>query len=208
MIISSYFSSGKMVSLEATREVLSQALSDEKGLLWVNMEKPTVEEEALLSEVFHFHHLAIEDCISQAHHSAKIDDYRDHLFIITHSINYNAPGDQLETSELRMFLGKNYVVTVHWTLLRGVDSIRERCQENSSLLERGSDFLVYTILDAQVDDFMPMLDHLSERIDEIEEEVLQNLTQKTSARILLFRRDVLTLKRVAAPQLEVINRVS
>ena len=172
------------------------------------MEKPTTEEESLLSEVFHFHHLAIEDCISQAHHSAKIDDYSDHLFIITHSINYNAPGEQLETSELRMFLGKNYVVTIHWTPLRGVGLIRKRCQEDASFLERGSGFLAYAVLDAQVDEFMPVLDQLSDRINDIEEEVLQNPTQKTSARILLFRRDVLTLKRVAAPQLEVINRLS
>ena len=208
MFTSFYFTSGKMVFLEATREAISQALTDEKGLLWVNMEKPTAEEEALLSEAFHFHHLAIEDCISQAHHPPKIDDYRDYLFIITHGINYDAPRDQLETSELRMFLGKNYVVTVHWALLRGVDSIRKRCHEDASLLERGSDFLAYAILDAQVDEFMPVLDQLSDRIDEIEEEVLQNPTQKTSARLLSFKRNVLTLRRIAAPQLEVINRLS
>ncbi|MBE9501655.1 MAG: magnesium/cobalt transporter CorA [Chloroflexi bacterium] len=172
------------------------------------MERPTVEEEALLSEVFHFHHLAIEDCISQAHHPPKIDDYRDYLFIITHGVNHEAPRDQLETSELRMFLGKNYVVTVHWAPLRGVASIRERCQEDTSLLERGSDSLAYVILDAQVDDFMPVLDQLSERIDGIENEVLQNPTKKTSERILLFKRDVLALNRIAAPQLEVINRLS
>ena len=204
MITSFYFTYGKIVSLEATRQALSQALADEKGLLWVNMESPTAEEEALLSEVFQFHHLAIEDCISQAHHLPKIDDYRDYLFIITHGINYDTPRDQLETSELHMFLGKNYVVTAHWAPLRGIASIMERCQEDTSLLERGSDFLAHAILDTQVDGFIPVLEQLSERIDEIENEALQNPSQDTSARILLFKRDVLTLKRIAAPQLEVI----
>ena len=208
MITSSYFSSGKIISTEANRETLSQALADEKGLLWVNMERPTAEEETLLSQVFHFHHLAIEDCISQAHHSPKIDGYRDYIFIITHGINYEAPRDQLRTSELRMFLGRNYVVTVCWAPLREVASIRERCQEDTSLLERGSDFLAYTVIDAQVDEFTPVLDRLSEYIDEVENEVLQNPTQETSARILLFKRDVLTLRRIVAPQLEVINRLS
>jgi magnesium transporter len=208
MITSLYFSSGKMESLEPTRQALSQALADEKGLLWVNMEKPTAEEEALLSEVFHFHHLAIEDCISQGHHLPKIDDYRDYLFIITHGISHGSPQTQLRTSELHMFLGRNYVVTVHWAQLRGVASVRERCHEDMSLLERGSDFLTYTILDAQVDDFMPVLDRLSERISEIENEALQNPTQKVSARILHFKRDVSTLKRIAAPQLEITNRLS
>jgi len=208
MITSFYFTYGKIVSLEATRQALSQALADEKGLLWVNMESPTAEEEALLSDVFQFHHLAIEDCISQAHHLPKIDDYRDYLFIITHGINYDTPRDQLETSELHMFLGKNYVVTAHWVPLRGIASIMERCQEDTSLLERGSDFLAHAILDTQVDGFIPVLEQLSERIDEIENEALQNPSQDTSARILLFKRDVLTLKRIAAPQLEVINRLS
>src|SRR6185369_8108794 len=87
-------------------ELLTQ---HETAFHWIDLEDPTVKEATLLEDPFHFHPLAIEDCLSEVHHP-KLDDYESYIFVIVHGVRFDAPNDQFITRELDIFLGKNYLI--------------------------------------------------------------------------------------------------
>jgi len=95
-----------------TPEQMAQALQNPEGLLWVSLEQPVEEEiHAVLRDVFHFHPLAIEDCMSDGYQAPKVDVFSNYLFIIVHALRPDFPLDRLDTVELNCFLGQNYLVT-------------------------------------------------------------------------------------------------
>jgi len=121
-------------------EQIRTLLTTREGLLWIDIEDVTSEDADLLSNVFCFHPLAVADCVSKNIHPPKVDDFEDYLFIIVHGINYNIESDVEETTELALFLGKNYLVTAHNVSLRAVASVLNRVQVNTRPVRRGADF--------------------------------------------------------------------
>jgi len=121
-------------------EQIRTLLTTRGGLLWIDIEDVTSEDADLLSNVFCFHPLAVADCVSKNIHPPKVDDFEDYLFIIVHGINYNIESDVEETTELALFLGKNYLVTAHNVSLRAAASVLNRVQVNTRPVRRGADF--------------------------------------------------------------------
>lgn len=187
---------------------ISKCLSDRKGLLWVDLEDPTPQEISILSDVFAFHPLAIEDCLSPQLQHPKIDDYGEYLFLIFHAVLPDFPLDITDTVELNIFVGGNFLVTFHRLPLKSLAGAWERAERDERILGKGAHFLLHAILDALVDDYLPILDHMDELIDGIEAEVFKNPTQATLSRIFTAKRDTLYLRRVLAPQREVLLRLS
>src|SRR5512134_86092 len=90
---------------------ISQVLQDPAGLLWVSLEQPDeAEVQTILADTFHFHPLAIEDCLSDGYQPPKVDIFDDYLFIVVHALQPDFPLDNLDTMELNCFLGRNYLV--------------------------------------------------------------------------------------------------
>ena len=85
-----YYSESGALTSELTRSQMQAALESGKGLLWVDIFETTADDGALLADVFHFHRLAIEDCIEEQIHPPKIDDYEDYLFSVFHGVNHSA----------------------------------------------------------------------------------------------------------------------
>jgi magnesium transporter len=190
---------------------MAQALQDAEGLLWVSLEQPTEAEiQTILADTFHFHPLAIEDCLSDGYQAPKVDIFGDYLFIIVHALQPNFPLDQFDTMELNCFLGRNYLVTSHrHPQMPPVQAVWERLARDERPLTRGADFLCYTILDRLVDEYMPLLDVMDEEIDRLEDEVvLKRPKPDVLERILSLKHSILTLRRIIAPQREVMNRLS
>ncbi|MBI2845985.1 MAG: magnesium/cobalt transporter CorA [Chloroflexi bacterium] len=183
-------------------------LRDKQGLLWLDLEDPSPHEVAILSEVFRFHPLAIEDCLSPELQHPKIDDYEDYLFLIFHAVLPDFPLDITDTVELNIFVGRNFLVTYHRTAVQSLSRVWERKERDERVMSRGSHFLLYTLLDTLVDDYLPILDQMDDIIDGIEHEVFRNPTQETLSRIFSAKRDTLYLRRVLAPQREVLLRLS
>ena len=145
-----------------------------KALHWIDIEDPTPEEAAILTDPFHFHPLAIEDCLTEVHHP-KLDDYEDYVFFIVHGIRFDAPTDQFITRELDIFLGPDYLITHHRGPMRSINSAMELCGRN--LLQsfgRGVDFLVHHILDQMFDHYFPNLDAIEDKIQLVQVEVFEN----------------------------------
>ena len=198
---------GKLLD-QLSMEQIKNFLATGEGLLWVDIEDVTNEDAELLSNVFCFHPLAVEDCVSKNIHPPKIDDFEDYLFIIVHGINYYIESDVVETTELALFVGKTYVVTSHDVPMRSVSSMLERVRKDGRPMRRGVDFLAHDFIDALVDNIMPTIDEMNDKSAIIEAEALQEPKRETLASIMQLKRCILALERVLSPQRGIIDRLS
>jgi magnesium transporter len=189
-------------------EQIRDFLATGEGLLWVDIEDVTNEDAELLSNVFCFHPLAVADCISKNIHPPKIDDFEHYLFIIVHGINYLIESEVVETTELALFLGKNYVVTSHDVPMRSVSSMLDQVRKDGRPMRRGVDFLVHDLVDALVDNFMPTIDEMDVKNDQLEAEALHEPKRQTLISIMQLKRSILALTRVILPQREIVNGLS
>src|ERR1700709_467053 len=129
MIHSFIFSEGKIVGRDLELEALRLVQADKGLIVWVDLDNPTDEEsKAVLEGLFHFHPLAIEDCLTPSS-LPKIEDYDDYLFMVTHGVDFTKQA-KFATTELDLFLGKEFLVTFHRTSLRSVAGLIERLTKN------------------------------------------------------------------------------
>lgn len=203
-----YLSAEGELRLDLDEQEVRAAFESKKGLLWVDVEGTTGEDVDFLERVFHFHHLALEDCVSTQIHAPKIDDFGDHLFIIVHGIDYTSASNIVETTELCIFLGSHFVVSSHRVPLYSVDSVAKLVEDDGRLMKRGPDFLAHALVDALVDNFLPSVDRMSEVAEDIEEEAIRGPQQSTLEAILKLKRSTLQMHRIMAPQREIMNRLS
>ena len=141
-------------------------------------------------------------------HSLRIDNFGEYLFMIVHGINHFADSDIVETAELALFLGRNYVVSSHDIPLYSVEFTRRQVEEDSHSLKRGADFLAYIIIDALIENIRPMIDRMIDIGEDIGEEVLRDPKKSTLESILRLKRSTLKLHRLMIPQRENMNRLS
>lgn len=172
---------------------------------WIELTDPTEADLNLLRERFNFHPLALEDC-SHLDQRPKLEEFRDHLFVVTQGVKCAAtPPHALDLLELHAFLGNNYLVTVHSTLIPSLDATWERCKHGPSPLARGADFVYYLLADALTDLGFPVLDTISDELADIEVELINNPKQRSLERIFELRRRLATMRKLMAPQRETLT---
>jgi magnesium transporter len=208
MIHSFIFSEGKLVGRDLEFEALRLVLADKGLIVWVDLDSPTDEEtKAVLEGLFHFHPLAIEDCVTPSP-LPKIEDYEDYLFMVTHAVDFSRQ-EKFASTELDLFLGKEFLVTYHRTPLRSVTALVERLAKSAGAGPRGPDRLAHTLLDLLVDNYTPMLAELHEELEEIETIVLRkDASDKFVSELLHVRGDFTKLRQIVRPQREVIERLA
>ena len=175
--------------------------------VWVDLLNPTKEETRILTDVFRFHELSVEDAVSEIHHP-KIEAYPNYLYLILHGIDFRAREHMFRTLDVDFFLGPNYLVTVHSGESRSIRRMSEICRRNSQALGEGPAALMHRIVDAMVDNYRPEVEKLNERLDKLEKEVFQRADPILARRILDFKRDVASLRRVVLPQRDAVGRLA
>ncbi len=181
---------------------------DPKVLHWIDLDCPTPEEARILEDPFHFHPLAIEDCLVDVNHP-KVDDYESYVFLIVHAVGFDHQSGEFRTSELDMFLGPNYLVSHHEGPIAGVTSAAEQCARGLiTSLPRGVDFLTYQILDQLFEQYVPNLDLLEDRIESVQGEVFEAKGPGVLEQIFDLKRDVSQLRRICTPERELVHRLS
>src|SRR5688572_6131845 len=203
---------GKLSVRERVEDV---ALPGESTLRWVDLRGDERGLERLRAE-FSFHPLAIEDC-KVFDQRPKLEEYRDHLFLVTQSFaaeanEANAAGRTerssfveiahagLELYELHAFLGKNYLVTVHASDIAALEQVWARVTENPALLERGVDFVYYLIASRLVEANFPLLDAITDELEQIEDRVLSAPVRSDLTRIFELKRRLVLMRKVLSPQ--------
>src|SRR5688572_10623661 len=175
--------------------------------VWVDLETPTPEEAEVLTRVFSFHPLAIEDCWHEPQHP-KVDDYGDYLFVVVHGVRYDAERDEFRTHELNIFLGANFLVTFHSFHSRSVEATQSYVRRNPHVMARGMDFMLHHVLDRVIDNYFPKLDIIEDKIEELETAVFTEPRAELLSRVFDLRRTVTHLRRVATQEREVLIGIS
>ncbi len=205
---------GACVEEGFTRDDLPALLTDEKNVVWVDLKGETDEDieetREVLTNVFKFHYLTIEDCI-ETRNQPKIDAFPDYLYFIVHGVKpEETTSSSFSTKELDGYLGKNYVVTFHRESFLSLKLVKQHIRSSTYSIQRGSAYLMHQILDRIVDLYMPLVDDFDISISKLEARVFQ--MKKTNnailGEIMDLRRSVARLKRITSRQLEVLYRIS
>lgn len=205
-----YFPPTEAPSFDHTLDEIENLVNHPGAFVWVSLEKTTPEEvNRVLADTFHFHPLSVEDCVSSGYQPPKVDDFGTYIFLILHALHCVDHFDEMETKELNLFLGHNYLVTSYIDdEMAPIRKTLQRLQRDERMAHNGPDFLCHAILDYLVDEFMPLLDELEEEIEVLEDKVVEKPTPDTLQRILSMKHVILTLRRAIMPQREILNRLS
>ncbi|MEM1525433.1 MAG: magnesium transporter CorA family protein [Nitrososphaerales archaeon] len=171
-----------------------------KGITWINIEKPTREHITLLAQRYPFHRLDLEDCLSKIQLS-KVDEYENYLFIILHFPILNESG-MIQSSQVSIFLGEDYLITIHQGDLKPLVEFFQSCKNEENrrekLINKGSAFLLYHIIDSLVDNIFPILDKLVGELNEVEDKVFDEKIEAVRE-VTLLRRKIADLRRITFP---------
>jgi magnesium transporter len=204
------------ISMQSDEATLLKAIRDKRAVFWLDMDKPSDDELALLDEVFGFHPLAIEDTI-QYNQRPKIESYNHigdtcnsgYFYMVIHGPDLSTFKEKLRTKELDIFVSERYLVTCHdETMLSVLDALTKVRAGPGAVLDAGVDMLLHYILDHVIDHYLPILDWMQEQIDELEEEAVGDPSQDLLVRIGQKKRELLNLRRVIAPQREVLAQLT
>jgi len=208
MIRAIYFSADGGLRSDLSVEDFPALLRPPRGVLWVDFEcTPAEADEPVLREVFGFHPLAVDDALQETH-VPKIDDWENYLYIVMEAVNFQRGGGNVETVELDVFLGKNYIVTHHDLPIPSLNRLWETSQHNERHLKLGADHLLYKLADELVVDYMLTIEEMDEEIEWIEDQVFEDPTTETVQRIFTLKRATMHLRRVVSPMREVFNKLA
>jgi magnesium transporter len=171
--------------------------------IWVDC-TPEPENIDWLASRFGFHPLALEDAANAGQRS-KFEDYPGTAFIVLHRLSEDPDGEAAGNKELHAFLTADALVTVHDRPIAELDAVFERVKGDPEVLRRGPDFALYLVYDAITDAHFALADRLSDEVETLNEETLENPREKEAlARISHLRRQLAHLRRRLAPQREVL----
>jgi magnesium transporter len=202
-----YHKGNNEIIKELSSNEMKDAVQSEKGELWLDLVNPSKEEMDILEKVFELHPLTLEDCIN-TNTRPKIEQFEKYMFIVMHAAATTPRAQRVRTIELNICLGKNFIITIHQESIKGVEIAVDRAQKNPAMMSKGPDSLLHLIIDSLVDNYLPVLDVMDNKIGSIETQVLKNPTQKTLNNIFAVKKDVMYLRRFIGPQRDTVNFLS
>lgn len=210
---------------------ISDVLTSPDSVVWLDIEAPTNEDVKILRDEFGFHPLAIEDA-TRAHERPKVDAYEHavlqhplapddetpsppadgeipgrqaYYFVVFYEAEFDGSRDRVMVEAINLFVGMNYLVTVHQGPTHNVQSTLARWKAPDSPLGNTVGALVHAFLDAIVDDYFPLMDHVADRVEELEDSIFERFTEQAIQSIFGLKKDLLSMRRIVAPERDVLN---
>jgi magnesium transporter len=171
---------------------------------WLDIEKPTDEDLEILEKDFHFHHLTIED-VKHRNQRPKLDEFDGYSFAVIFTADWS--DNQIRFLEHHFYLGRNYVVTVHDEPAPVLTELRDRLRQGPELCRGEPSFLTYLVIDALVDTTFPMLEHLDDVIDALQDEILEKADPQLLSTIYKYKHDVSELRRLMGAQRDLFQKL-
>ena len=175
---------------------------DTQTVTWINIEG--LNDIALIEAIgrlFNIHRLTLEDIVNCGQRP-KIEDYSSYHFLVMRSLIYK---EELETEQISFVLANNYVLTFQEVPGDSFEAVRQRIRkEGGQIRTMGSDYLVYALIDALVDEFFPALEKFGEKIEALEDEVILRPSPQVLHEVHQIKRDLLVLRRAAWPERDLI----
>jgi magnesium transporter len=197
--------------IDLPRDQIVGAVRDAQARLWVDLVDPTDEESYwILRELYQFHLLAVKDAVQDVH-VPKIDDYGGYLYLVFHTIGLGDERMDIHTYEMDVFLGANYLITMHHDQREVLEKLWNQEYHQQGGLARGPAYLLYELLDRQLDSYIPILDRFEEQLEDLGDALFRRPRISDDAMlndILTAKSSALRLHRILLPQRELLHRLS
>jgi magnesium transporter len=168
------------------------------NVVWVDVQDPGPAEIAMLIDEFGLHPLALEGA-AHGQRRPKAEEFKGYLLLVTYAALSSEDAKGPRTAEVDLFIGRNYVVSIHWGGVPALEEALTRWTRGGPMLREGVGFLVYEVLDAITDSFTSVIEGIEEEIDETEIAVLTQADEEGVRSLLRFKRDLAALRRVLYP---------
>jgi magnesium transporter len=192
---------------DISRDEIARIVASGDGTLWVDIDTRDPDDVSILSDVFHFHPLAIEEA-TNPQSRVKLEEYDKYLLLIVRTVAFCETTDDpydLDTVNISFFLGKNFLVTVHGGSTNPVAATVDLLQRKPELIGHGPAKLMHVIVDQAVDAYFPIIDQIDEFMDTLEEKIFSQFDQTVLRDVFAVKRLVLTLRRHLAPERDALS---
>jgi magnesium transporter len=176
-------------------------------LVWADVQVPTTDDAIVLRDVFALHPIAVQDALDLLQRP-KVETYPGLLYVVLHGINFKSATDEFTTHDTDFFLTREFLVTVHDGQRRSIEEICNLCLNNALVMREGTVALMHRIVDRMVDHYRPSVDELEQRLNEIEDAVIESPSNELTRQILIIKRDISAMRRIVLPQRDVVGRLS
>lgn len=210
IIDSALYRQGSRVAVACQADEYSELRSrveHEGDFVWVGLYRPSEAELADVAAAFGLHPLAVEDALT-AHQRPKMERYDDSLFLVLKTLWYVDADDAVETGEINLFVGTDFVVTVRHGSGAELHSARSFLEADASVLTHGPSSVVYAVCDTVVDRYLEVMDELQIDVDEVEASVFSPARTDDSARIYTLKREISEVRRAVLPLREPLRRLA
>lgn len=195
---------GVSVERDVPGEQIGEYIRAADYVTWVDVEDPGERELAMLLEEFGFHPLALEEAAA-GDQRPKIAEYKGYIRVITCGIGPRNGTAPFDVSEVDIFIGRNYAVTIHKHAVPALDEAYRRWPRGGAMLREGVGFLVFTIVDSVIDTFFPVLEAVEEELDETELSLFTEQPKDSVQDLLATKRQLATIRRVISPLREAFS---
>ncbi len=206
-LIAHYLDADNQIHRNIDAEAVQTAHQSKTGLLWLDCFEPGDDERELLLNEFQFHPLVVDGAINPDVRSARVEDFGDYIFVNARSVDYTAETEVVQTTDMGMFIGNNFVATVHNSEMPSVEAVKQLVEIDGRPMMKGPAFFAHALFDALIQAILPTLDRMVDRADAIEEQVLTDPDHSALIALMSLKRSCLSLNRALAPQREVLNRL-
>ncbi len=184
---------------------ISEYLCRPECFVWVGLKDPGPGELAAMQHEFDLHELAVEDA-RHGHQRPKVEEYGESLFAVLHMIE--ADGAELVVGELDIFAGRNYILSVRSRAKKGFVDVRARCEREPHLLENGSGFVLYALMDSVVDRYFPVLDLLETELEMLEGRMFAGGSARANIEAMYgLKQKLMVLKHAVGPLYEGVGKL-
>lgn len=177
-------------------------------MTWINIEHPTDKETEYLAQNYPFHPLDLDDCLSRTQRP-KMDEYKSYLFLVFHFPVFNKEAAVTTSSQISVFIGKDYLITLHKGDLKPLVKLFKECQideeSRQEYFGHGPGYTLYRIVDRLVDYCLPIVNRIGSNIEEVEDNIFANEMPRAIKEISILRRDVISFRRIIWPMRAVLG---
>jgi magnesium transporter len=187
---------------------LPEASQNPNWFLWVGLYEPSEELLRQVQIAFHLHDLAVEDA-HKAHQRPKLELYDDSLFLVLRTAHRGEDHRTIEFGETHVFMGKRYLVSVRHGSLASHVGVRARCEATPHLLAKGPGFVLHALMDFIVDQYFPIVEEIEAELSRFEGQIFSGKSERNvTGRIYRLRRDLIALRRVIAPVIDISSSLA
>jgi magnesium transporter len=203
--LASYSLEGRRQRDISLEEISDELENPQVGFVWVGLYEPDAPLLLKMQEEFNLHPLAVEDALN-AHQRPKVEVYGDSLFLVLQTAQ--VVKGHIEFGETSIFFGPRYLLTVRHGASMPFAPARERCENNPDLMRLGPSYALYSVLDATVDNYFPIVEEFQQELNQLEKDIFaETYSRDTIHRLYELKGDLTRLRLAVSPLQDMLNQL-